>query len=76
MIFINTKIQYIKYKNIRFKRRLVSYFFMTHCNRCGNEFDNFFNGAYWCVYCGKQFAFDENLLNQKEDKEKKGKEYK
>ncbi|MBI2667407.1 hypothetical protein HYX17_01400 [Candidatus Woesearchaeota archaeon] len=47
---------------------------MTHCNRCGNEFDNFFNGVYWCVYCGRQFAFDENTLNQKQDK--KGKEYK
>lgn len=42
---------------------------MTHCNRCGTEFDNFFNGVHWCVNCGKQFAFDMNLL--KEDKKEK-----
>jgi|ETNmetMinimDraft_2_1059921.scaffolds.fasta_scaffold121905_1 hypothetical protein len=46
---------------------------MVHCNRCGNEFDNFFNGVNWCVYCGKIFAFDENLLKEKKQK---GKEYK
>ena len=44
---------------------------MTKCNRCGNEFDNFFHGVYWCVYCGKQFLFDENLMKKEQEKEKK-----
>ena len=48
---------------------------MTHCNRCGNDFENLFNGIYWCVYCGKQFAFDENLL-KKEKQNKKEKRFK
>ncbi len=38
---------------------------MTHCNRCRNDFDNFFNGRHWCPYCGKMFLFDENLLKKK-----------
>ncbi len=42
---------------------------MTHCNRCGNDFNNIFRGVHWCPYCGKQFVFDENLL--KEENEKK-----
>ena len=44
---------------------------MTKCNRCGNEFDNFFQGAYWCVYCGKQFLFDENLMKKQEESKKR-----
>ncbi|MFH1332427.1 MAG: hypothetical protein ABIH63_04055 [archaeon] len=44
---------------------------MTHCNRCGNQFDNYFNGIYWCVYCGKQFLIDENLIRKNKAKEKK-----
>jgi rRNA maturation endonuclease Nob1 len=40
---------------------------MTHCNRCGRNFDNFFNGVHWCPYCGKQFMIDENLLKKKEE---------
>lgn len=37
---------------------------MTHCNRCGTEFDNYFNGKHWCPNCGKQFMFDENILKK------------
>lgn len=44
---------------------------MTHCNRCGNEFDNYFNAVYWCTYCGKQFLIDENLLRKEEKSKKK-----
>ncbi|MEK6816190.1 MAG: hypothetical protein AABY09_01130 [Nanoarchaeota archaeon] len=44
---------------------------MTHCNRCGIEFDNFFNGVNWCVNCGKQFMFDENELKRQEEERKK-----
>lgn len=47
---------------------------MTLCNRCGNDFENYFNGVYWCVYCGKQFLIDENLLKQLEKSGKYGKE--
>jgi len=47
---------------------------MTRCNRCGNEFDNFVNGMHWCPQCGKQFAFDENLLKKEEKKSKKKKD--
>jgi len=39
---------------------------MTRCNRCGNDFDNFFNGTHWCTVCGKQFMFDENALKKEE----------
>jgi len=39
---------------------------MTHCNRCGTEFDNFFNGVNWCPVCGKQFMFDMNALKESE----------
>jgi len=49
---------------------------MTKCNRCGNHFDNFFNGVHWCVYCGKQFLFDENLLKKQEEERKKGQQKK
>ncbi len=35
---------------------------MTLCNRCGTEFENYFNGMHWCPSCGKQFLLDENLL--------------
>jgi len=38
---------------------------MTICNRCGNEFDNCFNGVHWCIYCGKQFALDTNQFKKK-----------
>lgn len=48
---------------------------MTKCNRCGNDFDNYFHGAYWCVYCGKQFLFDENKI-KKEESKKDGKKNK
>lgn len=41
---------------------------MTHCNRCGSDFDNQFNGVHWCPSCGKQFMFDENAL-KKDSKE-------
>lgn len=44
---------------------------MTKCNRCGNEFDNYFNGIYWCVYCGKQFVFDDNRLRKAKKETKK-----
>lgn len=44
---------------------------MTRCNRCGGEFDNFFNGMHWCTVCGKQFMFDENILKEKDKKLKK-----
>lgn len=44
---------------------------MTHCNRCGNEFDNFFGGVNWCPFCGKMFSYDENMLNEKSEKKKK-----
>lgn len=37
---------------------------MTHCNRCNSEFDNYFNGMHWCPACGKQFAFDENVMKE------------
>jgi len=37
---------------------------MTLCNKCGNEFDNLFNGKHWCTICGKQFIFDENELKK------------
>ncbi|RME54504.1 transposase [Candidatus Woesearchaeota archaeon] len=37
---------------------------MTHCNRCGEDFDNFFNGVHWCTNCGKQFAIDINMLKK------------
>ena len=46
---------------------------MTHCNRCGNDFENYFNGVHWCTFCGKQFLFDENMLKQHEEEMKKGK---
>lgn len=46
------------------------YYCMTLCNRCGNDFENYFNGVYWCVYCGKQFLIDENLLKQLEKSKK------
>ncbi|MBS3095741.1 hypothetical protein J4231_03610 [Candidatus Woesearchaeota archaeon] len=49
---------------------------MTKCNRCGNEFENFFHGAYWCTYCGKQFMFDENRMkkdNAVKEEDKKNK---
>ena len=26
---------------------------MTECNRCGEDFENFFNGYNWCPNCGK-----------------------
>jgi len=59
-------------KNDSFIFWSVSFQAMTLCNRCGNEFDNYFNNAYWCVYCGKQFLIDENLLRKEEKiKEKK-----
>ncbi|MBS3117715.1 hypothetical protein J4430_02445 [Candidatus Woesearchaeota archaeon] len=40
---------------------------MTKCNRCGNNFDNFFNGFHWCIYCGKQFMFDANQLREQQE---------
>ena len=46
---------------------------MTQCNRCGSEFDNFFNGVYWCTYCGKQFLFDENLVKNADKSKGKNK---
>jgi len=39
---------------------------MTLCNRCGNNFDNFFNNTHWCTICGKQFMFDLNELKKKD----------
>lgn len=44
---------------------------MTICNRCGNDFENFFNGMHWCPFCGKQFIFDENILKEKKKSKKK-----
>jgi len=38
---------------------------MAICNRCGENFDNLFNGLHWCTNCGKQFAFD---INEEETK--------
>ncbi len=46
---------------------------MTLCNRCGNEFNNFFNGVHWCIHCGKQFMFDENLIAKKKEELKESK---
>jgi predicted nucleic acid-binding Zn-ribbon protein len=34
---------------------------MTRCNRCGEEFDNYFRGLNWCVSCGKLFMYDDNM---------------
>ena len=34
---------------------------MTECNRCGEDFENFFNGYNWCPNCGKVFVY--NLSN-------------
>ncbi len=42
----------IKEKSVRKK--------MTDCNRCGEEFENFFNGYHWCPACGKVFQYDMN----------------
>ena len=41
---------------------------MTKCNRCGSEFDNYFNGVHWCIFCGKQFAIDENIFKKEKTK--------
>ncbi len=41
---------------------------MTKCNRCGNDFNNFFNGMHWCIYCGKQFSYDDNLFEEQKNK--------
>lgn len=51
--------------------RCLGEVFMTRCNRCGNEFENFFNGIHWCTVCGKQFMFDENVLKEESKKSKK-----
>ena len=40
---------------------------MTNCNRCGENFDNHFNGYHWCPNCGKVFQFD---INDKDNKKK------
>jgi len=44
---------------------------MTKCNRCGNEFENYFNGMHWCTFCGKQFLFDENQIKEMQKEEAK-----
>ena len=40
---------------------------MTQCNRCGTEFDNWFNGYHWCPDCGKVFVYDENCTKKQKD---------
>jgi transposase len=35
---------------------------MTSCNRCGEDFSNFFQGSHWCPDCGKIFQFDANKI--------------
>mgnify|MGYP001611751340 CR=1 FL=1 len=38
---------------------------MAKCNRCGNEFDNWFQGTHWCVHCGMQFITESNKPKEK-----------